>query len=272
MTRFIFELVQGLMIGAGAILPGISGASLAVVFGVYEDFLELVAHPFRNVRPFARKHASLCVGIGIGFASFTLIIDRAFSDHMIPLVFLFSGFIAGTLPGIYKSAKKHGIGKGEVIAFFLTAGTLTALAIAHHSTGGLLAASTGPEREGNLVTWFLSGSIIGTGSLLPGLSASLILIYLGMYGPLLDAIGRLDLPVAISLGAGALSALILFSRIIDALYRHFHGIMSFAVLGFTLGSLILAFPGMPTGTNALVCTALLPAGFAASYFLERSQA
>ena len=299
MIRPVFELIQGTIIGAGAILPGISGASLAVVFGVYEEFMDLIAHPVKNFKSFFHRRVFLCLGIALGFLSLTLLLDRLFSTHTTPLVFLFSGFIAGTLPEIFTVARKHGIGKGEIIAFFITAGLLATLAILHGlsattaggatlgvapgvSTGALSVSSgapgvssgapgvpTGELAAIGLPVWFFAGAIIALGSLLPGLSASFILIFLGLYGPLLDSVRHIDLPVAVALGAGALISLVVFSRIIDALYSRFHGIMSFTVLGFTLGSLFLVFPGIPEGTNIPLCAALSLAGFASSFFLAR---
>ena len=274
MIRPVFELIQGIIIGAGAILPGISGASLAVVFGFYEEFMDLIAHPVKNIKTFFRRRAFLCIGIAFGFLSLTLLLDQMFSTHTTPLVFLFSGFIAGTLPEIFTVARKHGIGKGEVIAFFLTAGLLIILAFtrdataAHSAPGGLAAPFDSLPKTG-IPIWFFAGAIIALGSLLPGLSASFILIFLGLYGPLLDAVRHIDLPVAVSLGAGALISLIVFSRIIDALYHRFHGIMSFTVLGFTLGSLFLVFPGIHRGTGIPLYIALSLAGFASSYLLAR---
>lgn len=273
LTRFLLELIQGILIGSGAILPGISGAALAVVFGVYEDFMDLVAHPLKNAKPFLARHASLCVGIAIGFIAFTFLLDRLFRDFTAPLVFLFSGFIAGTLPGIFRRARKKGVGVGEVAAFLATAGITIAIAITHRASGGILAAGSAgsPALEPGIPAWALAGAIVGTGSLLPGVSASFILIYLGLYGPLLDAVGALELPVALALGGGALAAVAVLSRAIDFLYHRFHGVVSFAVLGLTLGSLALVFPGVPSGAQLPISAALAIAGLAASILLDRDQ-
>jgi len=273
MIRPAFDLIRGIIIGAGAILPGISGASLAVVFGVYEEFMELIAHPLKNLKQFFSRRLFLCIGIAIGFLAFTLVLDCLFSSHSTPLVFLFSGFIAGTLPEIFTVARKHGMGKGEVIAFCVTAGLLITMALTRGMTSTLgvpdSAASIPTAIDINLFTWVFAGAIIALGSLLPGLSTSFILIFLGLYGPLLDSVKHIDLPVALALGAGALAALVVFSRIIDALYRRFHGIMSFIVLGFTLGSLFLVFPGIHRSSRIPLYVVLSLAGFAASFFLSR---
>ena len=287
MNGLILELIQGILIGAGAILPGISGASLAVVFGYYEEFTALIAHPRSRIKQFFHRHLSLVVGIAAGFIIFTLLLDKLFKTHTIPIVFLFSGFIAGTLPSIYRQAKKHGIGAGEIVSFCLTSGVMIAFTFMQKSGGGLLAsatlqthatgaasavassAATAPAMLAVPGIWILSGAVIGAGSLLPGVSASFILMYFGLYGPLLDAAGNLSIPILLQLGAGAAGAIILLSRLVNLLYRHCHGIMSFAVLGFTLGSLILVFPGLPDGKNLIPYAALALAGLAVSLFFGR---
>lgn len=259
--------LQGLIIGSGAILPGISGASLAVVFGLYEEFLDLIAHPLKNALPFVKRRHSLILGIACGFIAFTLMIDKFFGAHQGALVALFTGFIAGTLPGIFSGAKKNGIGHGEILAFLATALSLVALSIFKGIS------PTVPVAQTAFPVWILCGAIIGIGSLLPGLSASFLLIPLGLYGPLLDAVADLNLRVGVGLGLGVLAAFALLSRFIETLYRHFHGIMSFAVLGLTLGSLVLAFPHLPEGKHALPIAALyvvlLTTGFTASFFLDK---
>lgn len=273
MSRFALTLIQGILIGSGAILPGISGASLAVVFGVYEDFMDLIAPPFRNFRAFVRRNAALCVGIAVGFVSFTLLLSRLFGAHTVLLVFFFSGLIAGTLPEIFFRARE-GDWTGRIVAFCVTAGVLAALALTHHATGGLFSTpqpgltSTNP----GILVWSGAGAIVGIGSLLPGISASFILIYLGLYGPLLDAVGKLEIHTLFALGLGALASVVVFSHAIAALYQRFHGIMTFAVLGFTVGSLLLVFPGFPEGMNAITYALSAVAGFAVTFFLARVQA
>lgn len=273
MPPVLTGLFRGFIIGAGAILPGISGASLAVVFGVYEDFTALLANPFANIGPFLRRHAVLCAGIVAGFIAFTLLLDRLFGNRTTELIFLFSGFIAGTLPGIFRDARKKGIGRGETAAFCLAAGIFVFATAtghsgaeslsAHGTANGVMLAAIPPQ------SWVLAGAVVGAGSLLPGVSASFILLYFGMYGPLLEAAANRDVTLLLLVGGGSVLAMLLLSRLVSALYRRFHGIISFAVLGCTLGSLVLVFPGFPRGTNPAICIALASGGLAASLMLAR---
>jgi putative membrane protein len=286
----ILEFVQGLFVGAGGILPGISGASLAVVFGFYRELTDLVAHPKQNARVFLARHWSLAIGIGVGFVATTVLLDRLFAAHERTIIYLFWGFIAGTIPSVWRGARKTGAGVREAISFALTAGALIAfsLLVGQGASGEALSlAPSGSASHADAIgpiEWILSGAIIGSGSLLPGVSASVILVYLGLYGPMLDAATRLALLPLALIGSGSLLAIALLSRAIAALYARFGGIVSFGILGFTLGSLILVFPGMPhlpagvdpwSLPSALALSAaIVPAfaGLALSLFLGRRAA
>lgn len=275
MAHPVIQFVQGLFIGAGAILPGVSGATLAVVFGVFEEFTELIAHPKKNLTAFIRRRWTLCVGIAVGFILFTLLLDRLFRQYTLFLVFLFVGFIAGTLPGIYRRARKHGVRTGEVVSFCVTLATFVVLAISHRS--GTLEAIF-PDMARNSAAhspapleYLAAGAIIGTGSLLPGVSASVVLIYLGVYEGLLDAFRNLDFAALVLLGAGAAGAVMLMSRLVSWLYGRFHGIMSFAVLGFTIGTLILVFPGFHQAREIAPGAILMLVGLSTSMLLDRAE-
>ena len=114
-----------------------------------------------------------------------------------------------------------------------------------------------------------AGAIVGAGSLLPGVSASVVLIYLGIYEGLLDAFRHFDIATLALLGAGAAGTVVLMSRLVSWLYERFHGIMSFAVLGFTIGTLILVFPGFHHSREIAPGILLMLTGLTASMLLDR---
>lgn len=260
MKTVLLEFAKGLIIGSGAILPGISGASLAVAFGVFEDCTKGVAHPFAEFKPFLQKHAALCFGIVFGFIIFAFIIGGFFRTHTTALLFVFSGFIASMLAGIFRKTEKKNVDINEILAFCISAGILVAL-----SRLGTPAQNPALHPW----EWIASGAIIAIGSLMPGISASFILIYFGMYGAILKALNEVAWKPAILLGAGSLAALILFSRLLRMLYGRYHGVMTFTAIGCTVGSLVLVFPAREAIHNPLLCVILFGSGFTASYFLDR---
>lgn len=270
MQWILIQILQGLLIGAGGILPGISGASMAVVFGVYEDLTAVIAYPIRNFKSFVSRYWLLCLSIGAGFVVCTVLLDRLFSDYTDYLIFLFTGFIAGTLPGIYTKARKKGLGFSQILACTIAFAALI-VPVFLHRVFHFLPETAPVIASHNFFLWFLSGAIIGIGSLLPGVSASFLLIWLGSYGPLLDAVYGINISILLPLGGGVLLALVLFSRFAQWLYRHHHGTISFGILGLTIASIIVVFPGFKSGLSIPLCLMLASAGFASSFVLEQFQ-
>lgn len=235
MKKHVLGFFQGFIIGAGAILPGISGASLAVLFGVYEDMTALAARPILGWKAFLAKQGALTLGIACGYPSFMLLIALFFNEHTQPLAFLFAGLIAGTVPGLLIAAHKKGTRMGELIATAIGF-ALPLLTILLGGEGDTATADVSFPGQ-----WILTGGIIGSLSLLPGMSAALLLIPLGLYGPLVSSIRNFDVPALLQTAAGMVGSVILLSRLITLLYKKFHSIMEHGVLGATLGTVVLVF-------------------------------
>jgi len=271
---------KGFIIGAGAILPGISGASLAVMFGVYEDIVALLANPFHHFRAFFRKHTILMLGSICGFLAVSQALVMLIASHTVPVLFLFTGFIAGTLPGIYRRGKSGSGGPAKYIAFFAMTGLMVCLAVIRHGTAldsiqSSVITKTAMAWLDDGTTWspawIAAGAIIGLGSLLPGVSASFLLMYIGWYAPLLAAVGGISVIPLLQVGFGAALSLMCLSKLTVLLYTKFHEIVSFGVLGLTLGSLTLVFGNIPPLDILPVCLLLLGAGFTLSCFLDIQQ-
>ncbi|OQC53231.1 MAG: hypothetical protein BWX54_02437 [Verrucomicrobia bacterium ADurb.Bin018] len=96
-----------------------------------------------------------------------------------------------------------------------------------------------------------------------------ILIYLGLYQPLLDGVAALDLNVLLPLGGGALAAILGFARLADWLFRHAEGLTTRAIFGLVAGSIPLLYPGWPGGTAGLRALLLFAVGALLSTLLNK---
>lgn len=96
----LLRLVQGFIIGAGGILPGISGGVLSVIFGIYQPVMEVLAHPLNGLR----RHLSLLLPVGagaiLGFLCGGGLILVLFDRSEKLAICLFIGLILGTLPSL----------------------------------------------------------------------------------------------------------------------------------------------------------------------------
>jgi uncharacterized membrane protein len=123
--------------------------------------------------------------------------------------------------------------------------------------------------SGHWSIWLLAGAGIGLGSIVPGASATFLLIYFGVYQPLLEGVARLNLPVLLPAVLGAGAAILLFARFADWLFRVAEGAATRGVLGLVAGSLWLVFPGWPHGVSAWLCGSLFVLGAGISAALNQ---
>ena len=129
--RLLLRFVQGMLIGVGAVLPGISGGVLCVVFGIYKPVMELLGDPLHKFRTHVPKLLPVIAGAAVGFLGVAKILAFFLESYPCPSVCLFIGLIVGMLPSLFREAGEQGRPKGCAaalgIAFALILGLLIGL-------------------------------------------------------------------------------------------------------------------------------------------------
>lgn len=257
---WILRLVKGALIGIGAIVPGLSGGVLMVVFGIYEPLLRFLAnlkHKFlKNVAFF------LPVGIGgaLGIVGFSAVVDFAFTHYAAQFTWLFIGFICGTFPSLVKTSGKEGRKPWHW-------GLLLVMSVGTFLLMNWLETIRSVTMAQNFWTWILSGALTGLGLVVPGMSPSNFLIYLGLYQPMASGIKQLDFGVIIPLILGVVLVVLLFAKLVNWLFKKHYTFMYHFILGIVVGSTAAIIPGGVSGWTIAVCALLFFAGAAASYGL-----
>ena len=254
------KLVAGLAIGAGAAIPGVSGAAIAVIFHVYEDIIGAVNN-FRKKFGWAIKVLiPILLGIVIAVAICIVVFSYAFEYMMFVLICLFAGFLIGSFPGITDEVKGEKLSSKNVLLigagalFVIILGVLNIIAgLNHFSVADLFS----PQP-----VWWLYLLLIPVGAVaavaltVPGLSGSLILLILGFYRPLVDnvkdwASGMLKQGDFSHTGAlfgvlgcfaiGCLIGVVLVSKIMNILLKKCRKETFFVIIGFIGGSILVLF-------------------------------
>ena len=259
---WVVRLLKGILVGIGFITPGLSGGVLAVVFGIYEPLMRFLG----NLREKFIQNALffLPVGIGgaVGVVAFSAVVDFAFQNYPAQFTWLFIGFITGTFPSLVKSSGEQGRKRWHWLLLGLTAvGTLFFLRWLESFRTVQLAPS--------FFNWLLSGALIGLGVVVPGMSPSNFLIYLGLYQPMASGIRHLDLGVIIPLGLGGILCVLLLARLISWLFRKYYAVMYHLIIGIVVGSTIVIVPEGVRGVVLAVSAVLFIAGAATSYGLAK---
>ena len=182
MNLFLSKILAGFVIGAGAIIPGLSGGILAVSMGLYQPTIEAITGFFKA--PKKNFNFLLPLGIGgvIGFVVFMFLIDSLFAKYQTEVVCLFMGLVIGSIPSFLKEANGDEPFKKTnwlyIILGFAFAITLVLLGFFTGESGTGAAAAS---RELTPLLAALCGGIIMIGTVLPGVSTSFILINMNVY-------------------------------------------------------------------------------------------
>ena len=258
----LLYLVQGAIVGIGAILPGVSGGVLSVAFGVYEPMMELITRPV----PAIKKYYGLFIPFGIGWiVGFLLLakgVELLFAAYASIALMLFFGLICGTLPELFKVSEKSD-GKKSWTPFVVS------LALAFLFFHLLENSKVGITIAPSFFAFLFCGFLWGLSTIVPGLSSSSILICFGLYEPMTAGIASLDARVLVPMMLGIGITVLAFARLVHYLYKRHYAVTSRIVLGFVVASALKAVPSaFETPARMLVSFACFALGFVVARWMD----
>ena len=258
------KLISGIFIGIGAILPGVSGGVLALAMGIYRDMINALNNFFKHMK--LNFLFLLPIGIGgvIGVLSTSFTVEWLMNQWYVPAMFLFAGLVLGGAPTIYKSAVKNGLKPTNILWAVLGAAFVISLSLLDNGEAGM-----GTGREFTPFWAVVSGAIIAFGTIIPGVSASFILLLFNVYQPFLRAFNSFDIPSLFFAGLGLVVSGLVLIRIVKKIFDAYTSQAYFAVLGFLIGSVVIIFPQPQPNWWLALYIALFVGGFALSYFVSK---
>lgn len=260
-NNWLLRFLQGILIGTGAILPGVSGGVLCVAFGIYEPIMEFLSHPISTFKKNKSLLISVILGGLVGFVLVAKVVEVFFNNYAVLATALFSGLICGTVPGLLRGSVDDSPKKGW--SFFIV--TLAVAFIFFN----IMETGMGGNIQPNFGWYVFCGCIWGLSMIVPGLSSSSVLLFMGLYQPMAAGIAKLDMAVCIPLGIGFLLTLAALSRLVNSLLNRYHGIISKMILGFVISSVILILPTSFTGVlQFLLAAVCFAVGFVAAHLMD----
>lgn len=263
MVDWILRFVKGIFIGSGFILPGVSGGALAAVFGVYERIISFLAHITRDFK----KNVIYLFPIGLGGVTgvflFSFVVSFFLGTYETQILWFFVGCIIGTIPALWQEAGKKGRQSKHHVILLIS--FILSLAFLHYGEGLF-----GGNIAQNTATWTLAGSLIGLGVIIPGLSPSNFLVYLGMYKDMSDGIKGLDFMIIIPIAIGAIVTVLLLSKLADYIINKAYAGFFHIILGVVFASTLMIVPRdynyMSLGTSIIIL--FLVAGVGLGYWMS----
>ena len=248
LKEYVVISLKGMAMGAADVVPGVSGGTIAFISGIYEELLNSISsfnfsliNVFKNegfksvwIRVNGNFLVSLFVGILISVLSLAKLIESMLENHPIVIWSFFFGLVLASIIYIGKQITKWTKGSflclilGAILAFYIT--TLNPMVSANSSPWFL----------------FLAGMIAICAMILPGISGSFILVLLGAYKPVLNALNTKDFVSIIIFLVGAILGLLSFSRMLKWLFSTYKNYTLATLTGFIIGSLNKIWPWKET--------------------------
>lgn len=236
--NYIFQIFKGILIGMGAILPGVSSGVICVTLGIYEKLLNSVLDFFSNVKENFKFLFPICFGIIIGIICFSNVLKYLFSNYNIPFSFCVSGLICGGIPKILRNAKITKFKPFYLLALLLSLSFSIFLFVIHRY-GHIYVDSNDSQ-----LSFVFAGFAMSAGIIIPGVSSTVILMLLGKYNSYLSAISSVNLSVLFPMGIGLICGSIILLFFTKFMFMHFKSITYFSIIGFMLGSVPIIIPNI----------------------------
>lgn len=240
---YLFLALKGMAMGAADVVPGVSGGTIAFIVGIYDELINSIksinAHSIKLL--FTGKIAafwkaingnflcSLLLGIGISVFSLAKLITYLLVHEPVLVWSFFFGLVLASTWFVSKDIKEWnwktitGFILGALVAYYITV-------------------ATPAETPTHLLFIFLCGAIAICAMILPGISGSFILVLLGKYFYIMEAINTLDLVILGVFAVGAFLGITSFSRVLSYALKNFRNITLAVLTGFMLGSLNKVWP------------------------------
>jgi len=242
----MIKFLKGLLIGGGAILPGVSGGALAAIFGIYEPLISFMSNPKVNFKKNIYYFAPIFTGAIIGIILLSRLLSYFLTHNLTQISLFFVGCILGIFPSLIKQAALHGR-KTSHIVLAITIAIVSFWIMTSFNTSSVAQISEG------FFTWIMAGAILGLGLVLPGLATSNFLMYINLYEPMNTAISALDFHVLLPLTVGTVGIFILLSKLIKWLLEKYYAIIFHIIIGLVLTSTVMI---MPQNANLTVLNAV----------------
>lgn len=278
----------GVFIGLAVIVPGVSGSTVAIIFKLYHKLLFAIGNIFKKFKKCAAFLLPVVIGLVIGFVAGFFAIQRVLNVAPFTVIGLFAGLMLGAFPAVKDEIKGEKKSAGRVLLFVL--GLAVPVVISLVSTLCVAGAHSLENLQWyHYLLFLVLGYIVAITQIVPGLSATAILMVFGYFSPLMDSVhlsywqaNPQVFLVYLCLVIGFAAGLFTFSKVLNKIFEKKKKTAFFAITGLSLGSVLTMFfnpdiyavykgwaEGSPMLIDLLLGILLFAAGAAAAYAFVR---
>ena len=247
MKELIKNILKGAVIGVANIIPGVSGGTMAVSMGVYDKLIHCVTHIFKEFKQSIKFLIPIGIGMVLSLAGLSFVIEAAFEHFPAQTNLLFIGLILGGLPAIMKRVKGQTIRARHIVAALAFFALVVGLAALGEGEGASADLSFNLI---HVITLFFVGVIASATMVIPGVSGSMVLMLMGYYQPLIEAINdfiksavHLEMDgiltgfqILIPMGLGVVAGVVIIAKIIEMIFEKWPLMAYWAIIGLIVAS------------------------------------
>ncbi len=251
MKETILLFIKGGLIGVANIIPGVSGGTMAVVLGIYEQLIEAIGEFFTNAnkrQSYLRFLLTLGIGAVVAIVSLSWLMDFLLNTYRSYTYLFFVGLIAGSIPAIYRTHHDMTYSFGAGMAFLAGMMLIIGFEFMGIQKPEVTAETIGTFSlpPGQIAPLLLGGFLAGGSMIVPGISGSFMLVLLGQYETVIRSVKTMHLGVLAILGVGVGLGVLVFARTIDILLKRWPKETFYFILGLVVASIGVIFPGLPS--------------------------
>ena len=262
MVEFIVKMVKGMIIGVSAMTAG--AGTFAIILGIYDRCMEIIANPFKHFKSNLKYILPIVIGIGISVIIFGKFVLYCLANYEAYFRCVLLGIIIGGIPTLIKVANKKGFKKKYLISMVIA---LIFTIILTNFANTIKAGKTAEYIS--TIELIIYGAIYSFGAVMPGMTTIHILEYMGVLEKIMSGLLAFDLGIIIPFGIGYVILAFTTAGIITYLFKNFYGMTYYAIIGFSITSLVMFIPDFTSVKEAIIGVLLAIVSGIIIYFITR---
>lgn len=238
----ILLFLKGFVFGIANIIPGVSGGTLALTMGIYEDLISSISNIFKKFKRSMSFLIPFALGAVVSIISLSKVIDFCLDKYKTLTIVFFIGLIIGGIPLLFKNINVKKITIPKALVFIITFSLI--LIITYIKSG-----TTNVTLNNNMISYlklFGVGIVSAATMVIPGVSGSFVLMLMGYYQPILKVINNItsfnnvtnNIILLIPLGIGVVVGILLITKLLEYLFTKYKEITYYGIIGFLFASII----------------------------------
>lgn len=270
MVSFLWIVLCGAIVGMADVIPGVSGGTMAVVLGIYDDMINAIGNFLKNVKKNIKFLIPFAIGAGLAIVLFGKLVTFLLESYPMQVNFFFIGLILGSIPMIAKSSYEGGFKPSKVIFFVIGVAVMITLFVISPSDSTSVLSHIGVSE---FILLLVSGFIASIAMIVPGISGSMMLLIFGVYYTIMHGVSEFNFAILIPAGIGILLGLVLGSKLIAICLEKFPQATYCVILGLVVGSIfpLIRNAGFAFNAAGVVSILLLAAGAIIAYLMSVNQ-